>query len=78
MTDEKLENLVARVVAERAMPMQMVAPVLTALHAAQASAGGSDAERYGLESAAHVISDTWPTTSALGADILAYVQGRRR
>jgi hypothetical protein len=78
VTNEKLENLVARVAAEEAMPMQVVAPVLTALRAAQASAGGSDAERYGLESAAHVVSDTWPTTSALGADILAYVQACRR
>jgi hypothetical protein len=78
VTDEKLENLVARVAAEEAMPMQLVAPVLTALHAALASAAGSDAERYGLESAAHAVSDTWPTTSALGADVLAYVQRRRR
>jgi len=78
MTNRMLEKLTARVAAEQTMPAHLVAPVVAALHSALASAEGSDAERYGLESAAHVISDTWPTTSTLGAEILAYVQGRRR
>ncbi|MGW8431099.1 hypothetical protein ACWGJ9_08245 [Curtobacterium citreum] len=78
MTDDALQALAARMAADKTLPVDLTGPVVAALHTVAAPPPGSDAERYGLESAAHIISGTWPTTSALGRDALAYMQARRR
>ena len=78
MNADELRVLAARVAAEQSLPDHLTAPVLAALHTVKAAPPRSESERYGLECAAHVISDAWPLDSILGQDVLAYVQARRR
>ena len=57
--------------------MDSVRQALTRARMAR-DAGNEPAYLKNLEVAAYQISDSWPRDSALGADILGYIQGVRR
>lgn len=84
-----LESLIEGIGAERAradsgqpaaVPDAFLDVALRALEAARVAhaAGDLEGETSALAPLAHQISDSWPFASTLGAEILEYVQARRR
>jgi len=84
-----LESLIERIGAERAradaglpatVPLPFLGFALRALEGARSAhtAGDLEGETSALAPLARQISDSWPFTSKLGAEILEYTQDQRR
>ncbi len=78
MRDPVLTALISRVSAETTLPVDVTAPVLAALHCIAAAADGSPLTGYSLDCLRNVVTETWPASSNVGRDVLAYVQACRR